>query len=77
MTPEIPDYKPGLLAETNKYIEVSDGHLVTEKQTGEPQIKMCGNNGKPFIAMFYKYHWHQTCAIDYFPLLGPRRGNPK
>ena len=39
--------------EANKYIEVSDGHLVTAKQTGEAQIKMCDNNGKPFIAMLY------------------------
>ena len=39
--------------EKNKYIEVSDGYLVTAKQTGEAQIKMCDNNVKPFIAMLY------------------------
>ena len=53
MKPYIQDFIPGLLVETNKYIEVSDGHLVTAKQTGEAQIKMCDNNVKPFIAMLY------------------------
>ena len=53
MTPYVQDFIPGLLAEANKYIEVSDGNLVTAKQTGEAQIKMCENNGKPFIAMLY------------------------
>ena len=39
--------------EKSKYIEVSDENLVTAKQTGEAQIKLCENNGKPFIAMLY------------------------
>ena len=39
--------------ETNKCIEVSDGHLVTAKQTGEVQIKMCDDNGKPLFATLY------------------------
>ena len=33
MTPEISGLIPGSLAETDKYIEVSDGHLITAKQT--------------------------------------------
>ena len=53
MTPYIYDFIPGLLVETNKYIEVSDGNLITAKQTGEAQIKTCDNNGKPFITMLY------------------------
>ena len=39
--------------ETGKYIEVVDGNFVTEKQTGEVQIKMRDDNGKPFIAVVY------------------------
>ena len=39
--------------ETDKYVEVADGHFFTAKNIGETQIKMRGNNGKPFIAMFY------------------------
>ena len=41
------------MVETDKYIEFSDGNFVTEKETGEVQIKMCDNNGKPSIATFY------------------------
>ena len=39
--------------ETDIYIEVVDGHLVTAKQTGEVQIKVRDDNGKPFIATLY------------------------
>ena len=53
MTPDILDFIPGSLMETYVYIEVAYGHFVTEKQTGEVQIKMLDNNGKPFIATLY------------------------
>ena len=39
--------------ETDKYIEVADGNFVTATQTGESQIKMLDDNGKPFIAALY------------------------
>ena len=32
MTPDISDLIPGSLVETDKYIKISDGHFVTEKQ---------------------------------------------
>ena len=51
MTPEISNFIPGLLMETYKYIKVSEGNFVTEKQTGEVQIKIHDNNGKPCIDM--------------------------
>ena len=54
MKPEISDFIPDLLVETEKYIEVEDGHLITGRQTGEVQIKFCGDNGKPFVATLYK-----------------------
>ena len=34
MTPDISNFIPGSLVETDKYIEVSDGNFVAERQTG-------------------------------------------
>ena len=34
MTPDISDFIAGLLVETDKFIEFSDGNFVTAKQTG-------------------------------------------
>ena len=35
MTPEVADFVPGSLEDTDKYIEVADVHHVTEKQKGQ------------------------------------------
>ena len=35
MTPEVLDFIPGSLEDTDKYIEVADGHHVTAKQKGQ------------------------------------------
>ena len=35
MMPEVSDFNPGTLEDTDKYIEVADGHHVTEKQKGQ------------------------------------------
>ena len=53
MTPDISDFMPGPLAETDKYIEVLYEHLITAKKTGEFQTKIPDDNGKPFIDMLY------------------------
>ena len=53
MTPEGSDFIPGSLEDTDKYIEVVDGHHVTSKQKGQVQIKMCNDNGNPFIATLH------------------------
>ena len=53
MTPEVSDFVPGSLEDTDKHIEVADGHHVTAKQKGQVQIKMCYNNGKPFITTLH------------------------
>ena len=50
MTPEVSDFIPGTLEDTDKYIEVVDGHHVTAKQKGQVQIQICDDNGKTFIA---------------------------
>ena len=53
MTPEVSYFIPGSLEDTDKYIEVADGHHVTAKQKGQVRIKMCDDNGKPFIATLH------------------------
>ena len=53
MTPEVADFIPGSLEDTDKFIEVVDGHHVTVKQKGSVQIQMCDDNGKKFIATLY------------------------
>ena len=54
MTSDISDFIPGLLVETDKYIEVAYANFFTGKQKGEVQIKMSDNNGKTFIATLNK-----------------------
>ena len=53
MTPEVSDFVPGSLEDTDKYIEVADVHHVTSKQKGQVRIKICDDNGKPFIATLH------------------------
>ena len=53
MTPEVTDFITGSLEDTDKFIEVADGHHVTAKQKGSVQIQMCDDNGKTFMATLY------------------------
>ena len=53
MTPEVSDFIPRKLEDTDKYIEVADGHHVTAKQKGQVRIQMCDNDVKTFIATLY------------------------
>ena len=53
MTPEVSDFISGSLDDTDKHIEVADGHHVMEKQKGQVRIQMCDNNGDPFIATLH------------------------
>ena len=50
MTPEVTDFIPGSLEDTDKFIEVVEGHHVTAKQKGSVRIQMCDDNGKTFVA---------------------------
>ena len=54
MTPHVSDFIPGLLEDTDKFIEVVDGHHVTAKQKGRVQIKMCDNTEDPFVDILPK-----------------------
>ena len=47
------DFIPGLLEDTDKYIEVADGHHITAKQKGSVQIQMCDDNRKTSITTLY------------------------
>ena len=53
MTPEVTDSILGSLEDTDKYIEVADGHHIILKQKGSVRIQMCNDNGKKFIATLY------------------------
>ena len=53
MTPEVKDFIPGTLEDTDKFIEVADGHHVTAKQKGSVRIQMFDDNGETFIATLY------------------------
>ena len=53
MMPELSDFIPGSLQDTDKYIEVADGHHVTAKQKGSVRIQMFDNNRETFIVTLY------------------------
>ena len=53
MTPEVTDFIPGSLEDTDKFIEVADGHHVTAKQKGSVRIQMCDDNGNTFVVTLY------------------------
>ena len=53
MTPEISDFVPGTLEDTDKYNDIANGHHVTAKQKGQVQIQMYDDNRKTFIATLY------------------------
>ena len=53
MIPEVSDFILGSLEDTDKHIEVVDGHNVTAKQKGQAQIKVCNDHGDPFIATLH------------------------
>ena len=53
MTPEFTDFIPWSLEDTDKFIEVADGHHVTAKQKGSVRIQICDDNGKTFVATLY------------------------
>ena len=53
MMPQVLDFIPGLLEDTDDYILVADGHHVKAKQKGQVRIKMCGQNGNTFITTLH------------------------
>ena len=48
MAPQVLYFVPGLLEDTDKFIEVADGHHITAKKKGQFQSKNFNENGDPF-----------------------------
>ena len=53
MTPQVSDFIPYSLEDTYNFTEVVDGHYVMVRKKGKIQIKMCDDNGHPFIVKFH------------------------
>ena len=53
MTPEVMDFIPGSLEDTDKFIEVADRHHVAAKQKGSVRIQIFDDDGKTFFATLY------------------------
>ena len=53
MTLDISDFIPRLLEDTDKHTEVEVGIYVRAKKKLQVLIKMCSNNGDPFIATLH------------------------
>ena len=53
MTPQVSDFIPGSLEDRENYIEVTNGHCITANKKGQFKIKMCDDNGNPFIATLH------------------------
>ena len=53
ITPQVSYFIPGLLEDTDKYIEVADRYHVTDKQKVRFKYKMCDTNGYPFIVILH------------------------
>ena len=49
MKPQVTDLIPGSLGYTERHNEFADGHQIATKQKGQVQIKLCDDNGNPFI----------------------------
>ena len=63
MKPEVSDFVPGSLEDTDKYIEV------TVKQKGQVRIQMCDDNGKTFIATLYNILLAPELCDMLFPII--------
>ena len=69
MTPEVSDFIPDSLEDTDKNIEFADGHHVTAKQKVQVGIKMCNNNRDPFIATLHNVILAQDLCHKLFSII--------
>ena len=69
MIPEVSDFIPGSLKDTDKYIEVANGHHNIAKGKGKVQIK-CATTTERIPSQHYTmYFWYQTYVKRYFKSL--------
>ena len=69
MTPEVSYFVPGSLEDTDKYIEVADGHHVTVKKKDQLRIQMCDDNGKSFITTLHNILLAQDLCDGLFSII--------
>ena len=69
MTPEAAEFIPGSLEDTDKFIEVADGHHVTAKKKVQYVYNSSTTMERLLSRPYITYYWHRTCVTDYFPLL--------
>ena len=69
MTPEVLDFIPGSLEDTDKHIEVVDKHHVIAGKNGQVRIKMCDNHGNPFIATLHNVLLAPDLCDRLFPII--------
>ena len=69
MKPEVMGFIPGSLEDTDKFIEVADGHHVTAKKKVQYVYKCATITERRLLQPYITYYWHRTCATDYFPSL--------
>ena len=69
MTPEVTDFIPGSLEDTDKFIEVADGHHVMKKKKIQYVYKCATITERHLSQPYITYYCHRTCAKDYFPSL--------
>ena len=53
MTPQVSDFIPGLVEDTDTYIEVADGQYTMTKKKDKVEIRMCDDNGDTIIAILH------------------------
>ena len=69
MKPEISYFITGSLEDTDKHIEVVDGHHVAAKRKGQVRIKCVTITEILSSQRYTTYFWHPTYATGYFQLL--------
>ena len=69
MTPQISDFIPGLLEDTDKDIEVADGNYVMEDQKGQVQNTFVAITEILSSQHCTTYFWRQIYTIGYFQIL--------
>ena len=69
MTPEVSYFIPCSFEDTEKHIEVTDGHHVAAKQKGQIRIKLCEDNGDPFIATLHNVLLEQDLSVGLFSII--------
>ena len=66
MIPEVSDFIPSFLEDTDKHIEVVERHHITEKQKGQSQRKCVTMMDILLSQRYTAYSWHQIYTTGYF-----------